>query len=257
MAILRKPLARILVRPPVRPSNGAQTVNEQLGKLSRLSRKSPVPEQYRTVINWGNSSVIVARKGVKIINQPGAVAIATNKHAAFVQMRDKQVSIPDFATKPPNGSNDIWLARTIVTGSGGEGIVVVRPGEAFPAAPLYVKYIQKTLEWRMHVVDGKVIFVQQKKRKSDAEQDKDQKLIRNYDNGWVFCPIELDQATDEFKAEAVKAIKAVGLDFGAVDMIAGKKDGKPYILEINTAPGLESPGLIEAYKNAFLDLAEI
>jgi hypothetical protein len=120
---------------------------------------------------------------------------------------------------------------------------------------LYVKYIPKLREFRAHVAFGHVIFLQEKKRKTENEQTDDQKLIRNHDNGWVFCINDI-QLTDaertSINAEAVKATTALGLDFGAVDLILGKKDNLPYILEVNTAPGLESPGLIEAYKNAFL-----
>lgn len=251
MAILRKPIARVLVRPPERPSSGAQTINEKLGQLSRLSRKSPVPKQYRIVINWGNSSSLSIDNGVKVLNAPTAIGMASNKLVAFRRLKDSGVRVPEFTTEPPKHSDAIYLARTTVRGSGGEGIIVVRPGEAFPPAPLYVKYVQKTLEYRVHVAGGRAIFGQLKKRKSDYDQDKDQKLIRNYDNGWVFCPVPAEEIAQVIKDEAVKAVAAMNLDFGAVDLVISKKDNLPYILEINTAPGLESPGLISAYEVYF------
>lgn len=257
MAIKRKLLAFILIRPPSRPSNGAQTINEQLGGLSRLSRKSPVPDQFKLIINWGNSSSLTTRKDARVLNGPQAIGNAANKLTAFHMLRDKQVRVPDFATKPPSGSKDIWLARTVLSGSGGDGIVVVRPGDTFPKAQLYTKYVPKLIEYRIHVANGVAIFAQMKKRKLENEQDKDEKLIRNYDNGWVFCPIELPLVRAEHLAEAVKAVKALGLDFGAVDMVIGKKDNNAYVLEINTAPGLESPGLIAAYKDAFRKYAGV
>jgi D-alanine-D-alanine ligase-like ATP-grasp enzyme len=102
-----------------------------------------------------------------------------------------------------------------------------------------------------------VIFAQEKKRKSNSEQTADQKLIRNHANGWVFCPLELDDVSEDSKNAAVAACAALGLDFGAVDLVVDKRDRLPYILEVNTAPGLQSPGLISAYCNAFKEYMNV
>lgn len=250
-------VAKVLIRPPVRPSNGAQTIREQLGdKVARLSRINPIPTQYKYLINWGNSSAVNARHAIRLFNSPAAIATASNKLACFLALQKAGVRIPEFSQKQPERAGAIWLARTVLHGSCGDGIVVVRKDDAFPAAPLYVKYIPKREEYRVHVAFGQAIFIQQKKRKSDNEQTADQKLIRNYDNGWVFCPVdqpreEWSVATKQMLTEALSAVRSTGLDFGAVDLIIGRDDGLPYILEINTAPGLESPGLIEAYTKAF------
>lgn len=149
-------------------------------------------------------------------------------------------------------SRDIWLARTNLLGSGGAGIVVLRKGDPVPDAPLYVQYIPKLIEYRVHVFRDKVIFCQQKKRLREAEQTKDEKLIRNHDNGWVFCPVDVATLSEDTKNVAVVTVRNLGLDFGAVDLLLGKRDSLAYALEVNTAPGLESPGLIEAYSSSFL-----
>ena len=44
---------------------------------------------------------------------------------------------------------------------------------------------------------------------------------------------------------AVNAVKALGLDFGAVDIIYNEKENQYYVLEVNTAPGLEGTTLIK------------
>lgn len=54
--------------------------------------------------------------------------------------------------------------------------------------------------------------------------------------------------SDETKAEAVKAVAALGLDFGAVDIVIDR-EGKPVILEVNTAPGIQGTTLTN-YKRA-------
>jgi glutathione synthase/RimK-type ligase-like ATP-grasp enzyme len=50
---------------------------------------------------------------------------------------------------------------------------------------------------------------------------------------------------------AINACKALGLDFGAVDLIQDIK-GNYYVLEINTAPGLEG-ATVANYAAAFTE----
>lgn len=257
---VKKVLARIAIRPPNRLSDGARTLKQALGTMAMVVRSVPVPRQYTKMINWGNSTPLPFNG--RIINSPAAVAVAANKLTAFMAMRDAGVPVPEFSTTVPERTTKtvMWLARTSLTGSSGEGITVVRPGEEFPRAPLYVRYIRKDVEYRMHVAFGRVIFTQQKKRRLEGDQTEDQKLIRNYDNGWVFCPVETDEVEgtslfavlESAQVAAINAVAACGLDFGAVDLVLDRNNhSAPVVLEINTAPGLSSPGLIEAYSTAF------
>lgn len=250
------PLARIAIRPPYRPSNGAQAVREALGSNARIVRRDPLPRQYRSLINWGNAQPL--HTNVRVLNKPGAISKAVNKLIAFETMKAGDVSIPVFTTDAPEVQpKQVWLARTKLGGSGGEGIEVVRHGQEVPRAPLYVKYVPKKREFRVHVVSGKAVFLQEKKKKLDVEMDANQRLIRNYDNGWVFTiggASTDDPLLTPLMEEAVKAVAVLGLDFGAVDCILEKATNKPMILEVNCAPGLESPTLIEAYKQAFTEV---
>lgn len=251
--VVRRALARIMVRPPNRASDGAVTVRQMFGEGARLVRREPIPRQYRAIINWGNSAPLPAAEGVRIFNKPEAVALATNKLRAFTAWRGV-VRTPAFTTEPPN-PNSIWLARTVINGAAGEGIVVIRPDDVnVPAAPLYVQYVPKLHEFRLHVVQGNVVFAQQKKRRAGYEQDRDEKLIRNYENGWVFCIAELAAVPQDAKTQAINAVQSLGLDFGAVDLVMHRDNDQAYVLEVNTAPGLESPTLIEAYKQAFTQM---
>lgn len=249
------PLRRILIRPKPGPSNGAQVVKRALGAV--LSRTNPIRRQFRTVVNWGGTQSIQAAAGVRVVNAPAAVAKAVNKRECLSALSDGDVNIPEFIVsetvmkdKIAVDGSGIWLARTCITGSAGAGIKVMRSVADLVPAALYVKYIKKTEELRIHVAFGQAIFRQEKKRSSAAEQTADQKLIRNHGNGWVFCPREVvpDGVAER---EAVKAVAALGLDFGAVDIVVEKTTGKPYVLEVNTAPGIESPTLTAAYEECF------
>lgn len=217
------------------------------------SRHNVIPKQYKFVINWGNSTP-VSHSNAKIFNDPYTVSLAVDKLKTFEAFTDDGVRCPDVLTSLGTDVRDgIYLARTKVTGSGGDGIVVVRPKDEVPPAPLYVKYIPKREEYRVHVAFGKVIFAQQKRRVIEREQTKDEKLIRNHANGWVFCPVDVESLTEDMKDVALAACASLGLDFGALDIIVGRDDGLAYCLECNSAPGLSSPGLIEAYSKAFTE----
>lgn len=242
--------ATILVRPPSRPSESAQVLRTALGDHARLSRTEKIPNQYKHVINWGNPGLQCNRQDI-FLNKPEKVRDAIDKLVSFRNMQAAGVRVPHFQTEKPSlTKGEIWMARANLRGSGGVGISVVRHGDIVPDAPLYVRYIPKVKEYRVHVVNGEAIFCQQKKKEKEADQTKDQKLIRNYDNGWVFCLCHEDPP-EGVKDAAISAVAALGLGHGAVDLILGKSDNLAYVLECNTAPGLSSPTLIEAYKEAF------
>jgi len=50
--------------------------------------------------------------------------------------------------------------------------------------------------------------------------------------------------------EGLASVMALGLDFGAVDIVYNENDNKAYVLEINTAPGLSGTTL-EKYVEVF------
>jgi hypothetical protein len=107
-------------------------------------------------------------------------------------------------------------------------------------APLYVKYLKKKYEFRVHVFCGEVIDYVEKKAKLDRDPSTFNEYVRSHANGWMFCRDGVYHS-DGVKAEAVKAVSALDLDFGAVDVII--HEGLPYVLEVNTAPALEGTTL--------------
>src|SRR3546814_16818410 len=66
-------------------------------------------------------------------------------------------------------------------------------------APLYVVYEPKKQEYRVHVLNGKVVDVQRKARVKDFPDDKVNWKIRNHDNGFTY-------ARDEKLAEVPKKV---------------------------------------------------
>jgi len=150
----------------------------------------------------------------------------------------KHVNIPEWTTDKAIaiGWNATYMARTILNGHSGSGIFICEPDdEVKPHAPLYVQYKKKKHEYRVHIFNSEVIDVTQKKKRRDAEFI-DTK-IRNHKNGWVYAREDVTEPQD-LREQAQRAMLAVNLKFGAVDLIWNQLENKCYVLEINTAPGL-------------------
>jgi glutathione synthase/RimK-type ligase-like ATP-grasp enzyme len=237
------------------PSNSCRTMAEALGvKRVSLDRFHRLPNLL--CINWGFLNLAPSTN--RVLNRDVSVS---DKLTAFALLKKAGLSanVPDYTQDKAVANKwlakDKVLARSTSTGSGGAGITVVRKGGTMPDAKFYVKYIRKQYEYRMHVVNGKVIFTQQKRRKSDVEQTGDQALIRNHANGWVFAENKVEFASNKVKESAedlaIKSVAALGLDFAAIDLIVEDGTNNVFFLEANTRPGLESSRLIEEYTKAF------
>lgn len=144
------------------------------------------------------------------------------------------------------------VERHILNGNSGAGIRLVEPEENLSHAPLYVKYVPKKQEYRVHVCGGEAVDVQRKARRKDVEDGAINWKIRNHDNGFIFARNEGDVTPPDVIAQAVRGVNALGLAFGAVDVIFNEKEQKAYVLEVNTAPGL-SGATLDGYVKRFQD----
>lgn len=131
-------------------------------------------------------------------------------------------------------------------GEGRRGRGVVRRLRRVVDAPLYTKYVKKADEYRVHVFGGEVLDVQQKRKRQEVPNDEVDYQIRNLAGGWVFCRDNVD-CPDSVRELAVSAVRALGLDFGAVDIGFNRHDGIGYVFEVNTAPGVEGTTLDKYY----------
>lgn len=93
-----------------------------------------------------------------------------------------------------------------------------------------------------------------------------QRIVRSHANGWVHAHEGLhlpSEARVSIESAAVQAVVALGLDFGAVDILARYSKKNPSklkqlaVCEVNTAPGLENQVTIEAYTNAIKSYREV
>lgn len=210
------------------------------------------------IINWGSSTMDGKNwfDEQVMINDMFCVKNASNKLTSFQLFTKAGVATPEWTQDREEAVG--WLAggtvvaRTILNGHSGAGIVICDGAENIPQAPLYTKYIKKDQEYRLHVMKGEVFFVQRKARKVDVPDDQVNWQVRNHQNGFIYANQGIEVPRDMHQL-AIEAVKALGLDFGAVDCITEKKSQKSYVLEVNTACGLTGATL-DAYVQKFKEL---
>lgn len=96
----------------------------------------------------------------------------------------------------------------------------------------YTEWIDIAREFRVHVVHGKSIKLQEKLGGEPG-------TIRNFQNGWRFMYPQDGIDRRLVRDLAKEAVAVLGLWMGAVD-IALDTDGELFVLEVNTAPCLTS-----------------
>lgn len=195
----------------------------------------------KAIINWGWGDTLPAEVGrCTVINKPEACANAIDKISSFKCFIRDRVKCPDYTTDKATAQQ--WLnqgskvyCRQTASGSDGAGLVVVQPtaGSTVPSARLYTKGLPIRHEYRVHVVGDEVITYQKKiANRTDANYD-----IRTTGGGWDFEVVEDERLVPaNIDDECILAVKALGLDFGGVDVI--DIGGVAYVVEVNTAPHL-------------------
>lgn len=264
----------------------ARALAERLNcRLVSHSSSKALPKSVRTVINFGCSTdhptvnrLLLSRYVENMLNPNAAVDIASSKLRSFLAFEEFRrrmyptFRFPRFYTDQAAANYACLVdgfsivARTVDRGSSGAGIVVLTPeqaraGQGLPAAQLYVKAIDKGREYRVHVGirpdnQGMIIDVTRKIRRPDATGERG--FVWNHDNDFIFVREGVNRSTipQELLRNAIRAVRALGLNFGAVDIVVPRRGRESirnmpcYVLEVNTAPGMEGTTL-ERYAEFF------
>jgi glutathione synthase/RimK-type ligase-like ATP-grasp enzyme len=143
-------------------------------------------------------------------------------------------------------------------------------------AQYFQEYLDIDTEYRLHIFQGKLIWAQKKAKRdnmqaafveqygekidalatkkgtkldkatmdhvlgamADRLQPNPDQIIRSNSRGWKFVHVKNENVNKDLLLNAIAAIKASELDFGAVDCCIDAT-GKAWIIEINSGPGLE------------------
>jgi hypothetical protein len=240
---------------------------KDLARVLNVMRVHPdgeyVPKIGHVVINWGTGRTPdwmprAAARSVRVLNNPSKVSVAGNKLSALQALSSAGVAVPQFTTNTATAEEWVRSGSTVVErhelrGNSGAGIRIVNLDDQSMAsnvtyAPLYTKFIPKTAEFRVHVFRGEVIdYIEKKKKLADNRPANFNKYVSSINLGWVFSRTDV-RDMPEVRQIAIQAVAALGLDFGAVDIVF--YEGRPYVLEVNTAPGVSGTTLVK-YANAF------
>jgi hypothetical protein len=249
-------------------SASARALSEALGcRRMRVDGLTTSDGRSLTIINWGNTRTDLSRfSEANVLNRE--IRPASNKLAFFQNIEawnilntGDGINYPPFTTS--NAVAQQWLndgksvvCRHVLAGHSGEGIELIMPpsGEddevpTVPSAPLYTMYVRKRDEYRVHVVGGTVTDVQRKARNTEVGDDDVNWQIRNHGNGFNFVRGGVNPDASVLE-QAKLTVQALGLTFGAVDIVWNNRDSKATVLEVNTACGLEGTTL-ERYTAAF------
>ena len=242
-------------------SKSAELLSQTMG-VSRIKHRNSAfrgsPD--KVVINWGASNPPAEVLHCRVINNWNSIHIAADKLLTFRKLTSEGLGshIPVFMTSIAEAQSYLSegrkiVARTQLRGHSGAGIVMMDPEDQSTwdvQAPLYSLYYKKKSEYRVHVVNGEIIDVQRKGLSAEFQGRDDVNWeVRNLANGFIYA--RNDAVLPEFAGQlAQRAVQALGLDFGAVDMIYTHRNNSFKVLEVNTAPGLMGTTL-ELYAAAF------
>lgn len=235
-------------------SKSAADLARSIGAVRVRDCSKLIRKHDRTVLNWGLSDHDSFFGVGKIINRPNAVHNACNKIQTYDLL--SYYDVPTVEYTMDIGLAREWikegplLARTKLSSHSGSGVTYLSTDHPVnevidsEVVKFWTKYIGKSREFRVHCakINGVIspFFIQEKKKRSGMEADK---RVRSYDNGWVFCHLDLEPIPSGVEQSCCRAVSALGLDFGAVDVIYSKRRDAHFVLEVNTAPGLDGTTL--------------
>lgn len=234
------------------PSEGAAHLRDALTALGHHVRRTILnrgqripPVRGQQIINWGsgNSDVIP----LSASNNPTSVRAAANKLAFFKGLRVYDVPnpprVPEWASDTNTAqewldNEHIVVARTVLTGHSGEGIVIIENPVDFVEAPLYTKYVKKAAEYRVHFGFGNLFDVQRKALRNGFGNPNHK--VRTHNNGFVYVRKGVEEEVpDDVIDQARRMMLCTSLNHGAIDIIYNRRQERAYVLEVNTAPGIE------------------
>lgn len=218
---------------------GGKTAKELARILNCRTTKEYIPRKRHFIINYGRDYE----------NANLNRNVIFNKLKVYELLLDAGISEPKLYHKGDNIPDEAFplLARKCYH-SQGRDIIYIHNREQLEELDessynFLTEYIAKTAEYRVHIL-GDEAFVSVKFCGNNNNADP---LVRSHSNGWR--QIEYDrQWKDDLIDLAKKAIKTLNYDFGAVDII--RKGNNLYVLEVNTAPGLE-PRKLQIYSEYF------
>lgn len=180
---------------------------------------------------------------------------SVDKLTQYRWFKDQGLSALEFTTDVAV-VQDEWLCagktvfgRKLLNSSCGKGIVVMEPDTPVDEhCPVYTLYRKKKREFRVHIFRQTVVAVTEKRKRAGFDGQRDTK-IRNLANGYVFCQELSSPEPEGLRELALAASEVTQSDFCGVDIGYNERDSELFIIEVNSAPGIQGSN-INAYAGA-------
>jgi RimK family alpha-L-glutamate ligase len=191
----------------------------------------------------------IERRDMFTINSRESMEICDDKYRSILRLADAGIPVPLTAVVPGEEAIEVALRKVgnkfpiivkTLSGSKGLGVFIVDRIESLKSTlqaiwkinsgteVLFQEYIEAAYDLRVHVLGNKVIAAMKRfKIKKDFRS--------NFSLGGKVADVKL---TTEQENISLLSAKAVGAVWAGVDMMIDK-DGKCYIIEVNTSPGTE------------------
>lgn len=213
------------------------------GTIERVDRITEILEE-ENVINWGNHILGNADYYFKL-NVPTAVSRTSNKRLSRKFLGESGIRVPytRFSNRI-SGYRDMNYP-VIVRPSfhmGGRDFNLVENYQhlqsilwGLDSANFYVSEVfHKTHEYRVHVGHGRVLFISEKPLV--AGEIRANHLVNQED----WRALHWKEFHPGICQESIRAVEALGLDYGAVDIMYNSTNNTWAICEVNTSPSVTS-----------------
>ena len=241
-------------------------------RLALVRKRGGEPD---TIINLGVTDEL--KFNGRILNPREMVRASSNKKKARRIFSESNVSAPKLV---PRGvdvkESDLPVIGRTSYHSKGKGFWFCKTLREVRravdrGATHFLEFIPRTREYRVHTfIKSKYLEVPREERTSDhfVSIKISEKVWtgsgtpdplapqKNHDFGWTFLGQQNRRAEelDVVRHSAKQAIAALGMDFGAVDVMYRLRNKRPYVLEVNSTPSLsdDSADTCERYARRIL-----
>lgn len=164
-----------------------------------------------------------------------AIARTADKVRMKEVLIDAGIKTPGMVLRPEDFDLPLIFKRYKHSRGRGMKVIHTMEGVRYRAGKGYFERIHKAeREFRVHVCDG-VRFHTDEKFLKDGEEG--HHTFKNSRYGYVYLRPKI-RVPENITDESIKAVEALGLDFGAVD-IGWNEDGA-WVYEVNTAVGMRT-----------------
>ena len=217
------------------------------GALEDIGVNAQLNRGYTGDINWGRN-----RSGG--LNPD--ISNVTNKRRMRELFKENNVPMPRLVESPPypfpivgrpdqhSKGKGFWKCHNIDEVRQALRGRTYRNGKRKKAATHFMEYIEAPREYRVHIFQGKSIRISEKAFGETGETTTGDYITKRPDPS---------HNIDHVREAAKKAMEAVELDFGAVDILADNENC--WVLEVNAAPHLGG-SLPRVYAKKFADWYE-